>query len=241
MTRNRVIAAIIALFLIGGGGVYAAYTQILQGDSAPALSLPDASATGGSGTAVLPPTLTAATAVGEWTIGSGSQAGYRVREQLASLSAESDAVGRTDKVTGSATVAAAGSSVQVTKATITVDTTSIASDKSQRDDHLRDQGLETDTYKTATFTLTSPLDVPANAFTGIVVDVTLHGDLTLHGVTRTVDIPAKAQVSGNDIDVSGSISFPLSDYSMTAPNVGGFIISIEDHGALEFLITLQHS
>jgi polyisoprenoid-binding protein YceI len=241
MTRNRVIAAIVVLFLIGGGGLYFAYTQVLQGDSTPALTLPAATAAAGSSAAVVAPTLTAATAAGDWTVATGSQAGYRVREQLAGVSAESDAVGRTDKVTGTATVAASGSSVQVTKASLTVDTTSIASDKSQRDDRLRNQGLETDNFKTATFTLTTPVDVPADAFNGSIVDVTLHGDLTLHGVTKTVDIPAKAQISGNQIDVSGSIDFPFSDYSMTAPNVGGFILSVEDHGALEFLLVLQHA
>ena len=38
----------------------------------------------------------------------GSEAGYRVREQLANLPAESDAVGRTSDVTGSITLEAAG-------------------------------------------------------------------------------------------------------------------------------------
>ena len=41
---------------------------------------------------------------GTWTVTGGSQAGYRVREQLANLPAESDAVGRTSDVTGSITI-----------------------------------------------------------------------------------------------------------------------------------------
>ena len=43
------------------------------------------------------------------------------------------------------------------------------------------------------------------------------------------------------VSVAGSISFPLTDYSITAPNVGGFIVSIEDHGALEFAIDFTKS
>ena len=38
---------------------------------------------------------------GTWTVATGTEAGYRVRERLANLDAESDAVGRTKDVTGS--------------------------------------------------------------------------------------------------------------------------------------------
>ena len=66
--------------------------------------------------------------------------------------------------------------------------------------------------------------------------MTLTGDLTLHGVTKTVDIPAQAQIHGGQIQIQGSTNFPLSDYGMVAPNIGGFILSIADQGALEFLV-----
>ena len=51
---------------------------------------------------------------GEWTVGAGSVAGYRVREQLANLPAESDAVGRTEDVSGSITSSEAGDGAQLT-------------------------------------------------------------------------------------------------------------------------------
>lgn len=247
MTRSRLVAALVVLVLAGGIGAYVLYDQVLSGDSTPALTLPSvapsasADASAGSsadpGATITTSDLTAATAVGDWTIASG-EAGYRVREQLASLSAESDAVGRTTDVTGTATVAAAGDSVQLSAATIVVDTTTITSDEDRRDNRLRNEGLQTNDFPTATFTLTSPVDVPATAFAGEVVELTLHGDLTLHGVTKSVDIPAKAQVSGSQIQVQGSITFPLSDFDIVAPNIGGFIVSIADEGALEFLVTL---
>ncbi len=34
----------------------------------------------------------------------------------------------------------------------------------------------------------------------------------------------------------GAITFPLADFDIVAPNIGGFIISIADDGALEFLV-----
>lgn len=244
MTRSRVlIAATLVVVAVVVGG-YIAYDQVLRGDSVAALALPSASpapsdsaaATASSGSSAAPAASTGDVA-GTWNVASGSQAGYRVREQLANLPAESDAVGRTDQVSGSITLTTSGGTTTLTTATITVDTTSITSDKSQRDNRLRSQGLETDRYPTATFTLSAPVEIPAAALAGTATDVTLTGDLTLHGVTKSVQIPAQAQLVNAAIQVAGSVTFPLSDYSITAPNVGGIIVSIADQGTLEFLVT----
>jgi polyisoprenoid-binding protein YceI len=174
-------------------------------------------------------------------VASDSVAGYRVREQLANLPAESDAVGRTNQISGSITVEGSGDSATLSAGTLTVDTTSIASDKQMRDNRLRREGLQTDSFPTATFTLTAPVEVPAEALAGTASDVTLTGDLTLHGVTKSVSIPAKARLVDGVISVAGSLTFPLSDYSITAPNIGGFIVSIADTGTLEFLVNFTKS
>ena len=234
MPRSRVLIILVAIVVAIGVGGFILYDQVLRGDSAAALGLPAAS--NDPAASGVPAASFDGTVAGTWNVGSGSVAGYRVREQLASLSAESDAVGRTDAVTGSITIETSGSTNTLTAASLTVDTTSITSDKPQRDNRLRNEGLQTDTYPTATFTLTKPVEIPAAALSGTASDVTLTGDLTIHGVKKSVDIPAKAQLVDGTIQVAGSISFPLSDYGMTAPNIGGFIISIADTGTLEFLV-----
>lgn len=234
MPRSRVLIILVAIVVAIGVGGFILYDQVLRGDSAAALGLPTAS--NDPAASGVPAASFDGIVAGTWNVGSGSVAGYRVREQLASLSAESDAVGRTDAVTGSITIATSGSTNTLTAASLTVDTTSITSDKPQRDNRLRNEGLQTDTYPTATFTLTKPVEIPAAALSGTASDVTLTGDLTIHGVKKSVDIPAKAQLVDGTIQVAGSISFPLSDYGMTAPNIGGFIISIADTGTLEFLV-----
>ena len=252
MTRTRTIAlALVAVAAIAVGGVIA-YDQVLRGDSVAALALPTASPSSDAGTA---PTLapassepsagtstdpaTAGAVAGEWTVGTGSVAGYRVREQLANLSAESDAIGRTDDVTGSISVEGDGDEAQLIAGNLTVDTTTIRSDEGRRDNRLRNEGLQTDQFPTATFTVTQPVEVPAAALAGTPTDVTLIGDLTLHGVTKSVEIPAQAQLADGRIQVAGSLTFPLSDFDISPPNVGGFILSIADEGALEFLVTFE--
>ncbi len=105
-----------------------------------------------------------------------------------------------------------------------------------RDNRLRTEGLQTDTFKDASFTLTKPVEIPAAALAGTATKLTLTGDLTLHGVTKSVAIPAEARLVDGEIQVLGSLGFPLSDYSIVAPNIGGFIVSIADNGTLEFQV-----
>lgn len=249
-SRSRSVAAVAGLLVAVGALVL--YDQVLRGDNAAPLALPTASAAPGDSaspaTSPQPaassdpaPTAAGGDVAGTWTVGSDSQAGYRVREELAGIGAESDAVGRTDQVTGSITLETNGAAVTLTAGDLTVDTTSITSDESRRDNRLRTDGMQTDMFPTATFTLTQPVDIPAAAIGGAPADLTLVGDLTLHGVTKAVEIPAQAQLVDGTIQVAGSVTFPLADYSIVAPNVGGFIISIADSGALEFLVNFSKS
>jgi polyisoprenoid-binding protein YceI len=254
-SRPALIVAVVVLLVALGVGA-AAWALFLSGDNVAPLSLPrlgpgassgSAAATpaGGSGSiASLPPAsaamLDAASIPGTWSIAADSVVGYRVRERLASLSADSDAVGRTNAITGSATNASSGSTLSVTTAEFSVDMTSIKSDRQMRDNRLRNDGIQTDSFPTSTFKLTASVVLPSGAIAGTAVDVTLHGDLTLHGVTKAVDIPAKAQVNGSLIQVLGTLSFPFSDYSINAPNIGGFV-AVEDHGTLEFQVNLAKS
>jgi polyisoprenoid-binding protein YceI len=246
VTRPRlIILAVLAVVAIAVGG-FIAYDQVLRGDAVEALTLPAsspaASATAERSTAAPASSGEPATTTGvagPWNVTTGSQAGYRVRERLANLPAESDAIGRTEDVTGSITVEANGDGARLTGGTLTVDTTTITSDESRRDNRLRSEGLQTDQFPTATFTLTQPVDVPGAALQGTTTDITLIGDLTLHGVTKSVEIPAQAQLVGDTVQVAGSVTFPLSDFQISPPNVGGFILSIAEEGTLEFLVTFS--
>ncbi len=254
MSRSTLTALVVVAIVAVGIGGYLAYDTFLRGDAVPALALPSSSPEAGASTepsteASTEPSAAASDATdpsasadagsgdlaGVWTV-AAAEAGYRVREQLANLPAESDAVGRTDAVTGSITLAGDGDAVQLTEGSLEVDTTTIASDEGRRDNRMRSEGLETDAFPTATFVITQPLDVPAAALAGTATDITLVGDLTLHGVTQSVEIPAQAQLVDGQVQVAGSYTFPLSDFDIVAPNVGGFIVSIADEGALEFLV-----
>lgn len=179
-------------------------------------------------------------AAGSWTVAKNSVAGYRVREQLAFVGAPSDAVGRTSSITGSMSLAQTATGSVVSAATFTVDVSTLTSDRSMRDQRIHSIGLQSDRYPTATFKLTSPITVPASASNGQPFQVPAQGDLTIHGTTQSVTIPMTAKLSGSQIEVAGSITFPFSQFGMTPPSIGGFV-SVQNNATMEFQLFFQRA
>src|ERR1700682_5108429 len=230
--RRTLIAAVVAgALILGAAGVGVLYFVVFAGSSPRklALSSPTPSPSGSA---------TASTAgAGTWTVGSGSVAGYRVREQLASLAAPSDAVGRTSAITGTLTLTQAASGYTVAASGFTVDVSKLTSDQSRRDQRIHSQGLESDRYPTATFKLTSPIALSADATSGQTIHVSATGDLTIHGVTKSVTIPIDARLTGSKIELVGSITFPFSQFAMTPPSIGGFV-TVQNNATMEFQLLM---
>jgi polyisoprenoid-binding protein YceI len=232
--RRPLIAAIVTGGLaLGAAGLAVLYFVVFAGSSPQKLALSSPTPSGAGSTASPAST----PAAGTWSVTSGSQAGYRVREQLASLAAPSDAVGRTSAVTGTVTMAQSASGDSVAAASVTVDVSKLSSDQSRRDQRIHSQGLESDRYPTATFQLTAPIALPATAASGQAINVSATGTLTVHGVTKTVTIPIAARLTGSKIELVGSITFPFSQFGMTPPSIGGFV-SVQDNATMEFQILL---
>jgi len=179
------------------------------------------------------------TLAGEWSIAEGV-AGYRVREAFLQQSADSDAVGRTDKVSGTISLAFDGGLLVAGSGSFEVDMTTLASDRGQRDGALRGRGLETDRFPTSTFRLTAPVTLPAGIAEGQDVSLSLAGDLGLHGVTKAVEIAARARLEADGrVVVAGSLPIVFADFGIEAPSVAG-LIAVQDHGTLEFRIVLAN-
>jgi polyisoprenoid-binding protein YceI len=241
MTRKaRWVAGItIAVVLVVGGAGFALW-QVFGGDAPPPVALTSlapsssASASASSGAdSGTDGTWTIDDATGSLADGSSTYAGYRIEEQFSGIGANT-VVGRTQNVTGSMTI----HGTAITALDVTVDMTSLQSDKEQRDNSLRERGLETDRFPTATFTLTQPIDVGEQPKDGQTIDVTAVGDLTLHGVTKQVSVPIQAVMSGGEIQAVASLDVALADYAIDPPT-GFLVLSIADTGTLELHLLFQ--
>ena len=166
-----------------------------------------------------------------YTTATGTFAGFRVNEDLSGVGSTT-AVGRTNAVTGSMTIA----DKKITAAKFTVDLTAIKTDREMRDQRVQDT-LDTSQFPDATFTLTQPITLPSNAQSGASITVKATGKLTIHGVTKTVAIPLQAKLKGSTVVVVGSIDLAFSDYGIETPSAP-IVLSLDDHATMEFQLLL---
>ncbi len=168
---------------------------------------------------------------GNWTATQESQFGYRVEEVLAGVN--TTAVGRSNQLTGSMTVD--GTTVPAVDMEVQVAT--ITSDESKRDENFRGSVMNTSEFPTATFHLTTPIELGSIPAEGQQITATATGDLTLHGVTNPVTFDVTAQASGGKIGVLGSIPILFTDYGIQNPSYGP--VKTHDDGLLEFVLVFE--
>jgi polyisoprenoid-binding protein YceI len=228
MNRTRILP-LVALLLIGlvAGGYY----FLVREDTATKASLGNAplvNVTTTSGAA-------ADSADGTWTVVPGANVfgGYRIHKVLAGV--DQEVTGRSPNITGSLTMS--GSLLET--ATFELDMKALDSGQSLRDQRMTSEGLETNTFPTATLAVSKPFTLPSTPKQGETVDATVPGELTLHGVTKAVQLTVQARWNGPTLDITASAPIALADYSIAVPAVPG--ATVADAGVLEAQIALARS
>jgi len=171
---------------------------------------------------------------GTWKAGSGSQVGYRVQEVL--FGQAHTAVGRSSSVTGQMMI----TGKTVTAAGFTVKMITIHTNSSQRDAQFDGRIMDVAAYPTGSFTLTKPIDLAPLPARGAVTTYTATGNLKLHGQTRSVTFPLKAERTASGIEVAGSIPVLFSKWDIPNPSFTGFVTT-QNHGILEFLLDFRQA
>lgn len=166
---------------------------------------------------------------------------YRVRETLAGVTFESDAVGTTESITGSLIILPDGSIGSGSK--ITLDLTTLKSDQAFRDMYLGMVTLETKNFPTLDFVpkqingLDGPLpslDVPQP------IGFTMVGDVTLKGITKETTWNVVGVLNGTTVSGRATTTVLFSDFALTKPAIP-FLASIADEIQLEIEFTAKRS
>jgi polyisoprenoid-binding protein YceI len=236
-----IIVAAAVVIVAGVAGPYA-YIHLLSKKAPAQLSLtpsatPSSASAAPSSAASATPAAQAAgssTLDGTWTVGSGSEVQYRVKEVL--LGQSQTAVGVSHSVTGRLVIGHAAATV----ATFSVPMQTIKSDKSQRDAQFDGRIMDVASYPTGTFTLTRPISLAPLPASGTARTYTAIGLLNLHGQSHSVSFTLQAERAGTAIKVAGQINVPFAGWGISNPSFGGFVTT-EDHGVLEFLLVFGHS
>lgn len=237
-TTKIIIGAVVAVVVLAFGGTWL-YINVIKDDAPEKLTLDDTSAASDSTTTTEAATGGETTTTdaggeapatgdgidGEWTATGDSVVGYRAKEVL--FGQDTEGVGRTSSVTGALTIA--GTSVD--SASFEVDMTSLKSDESNRDNQFNGRIMETSTYPTATFELSSPIDLGSVPADGVEVTAKATGKLTLKDQTKDVELDITAKRDGSTISVLTSYTITFSDWGIDDPSFGP--AQVEDNALLE--------
>lgn len=171
---------------------------------------------------------------GTWLVEAGDATfvGYRVDEVLSGV--DFTAVGRTPTVSG--VLEAEGTTI--TSVEILADLRDLASDNGARDSQMKVQALESDTFPDGIFTLTSPIELGAIPAAGETMTVIATGDLTIHGVTKSVEIELEGAAQDTRLVVVGSLSVSLAEFEIDTPEAP-IVASVEDAAIVEFSLVLS--
>ncbi len=243
--RLTILAAIGALLL--GACASAVPTTPAPAVAAPTLAAPTQAApavaapTQAAATAAIPAsggTVTPASGSVTFKVVSGSTADYRVREQLAHLSLPSDAVGKTNAISGQITILPDGA-VDSHNSKFTVDVSTLVSDQARRDGFVSQNILQTGQYPQAVFVPTRISGLNGIPQPGNQVSFQLAGDLTVRNVTKPVtwDVTG-AMNNDNTANAQATTNFTFGDFNLSQPQVP-VVLSVVDKITLEVNLQLQ--
>ena len=90
---------------------------------------------------------------------------------------------------------------------------------------LREIVLQPDTYPDIVFQSTS---VTGKATGNNQYDLQIRGDLTLHGVTKSITIPTRVNVSTNELRATGEFSISRDDFKVKATSAAHGMVRVRD-------------
>ncbi len=172
------------------------------------------------------------TDIGSFSDFTSTWVGYRVQEVLGNGIGSATAVGRTPLVVGS--VVLTDDAIEAVE--VTADLRGLRSDKVYRDGKVR-SSLHTDDHPTATFALLGPVTLGDLDGDGVSVDAVVPGTITINGMTGPVEVTLAATLVGDVVTVVGSFPIVFADHGIEAPGAS-IVVSVEDHGIVEFQLFL---
>ncbi len=189
-----------------------------------------------SGPIILSPTATGATTTAATSTSSSNMqtfqivpaqttASYSVYENLIFQNKpNNDAVGTTHSVQGSFHIQT-GTSPLVAAMNVKVDLSTLQTDSQMRDNYVRQNTLQTNTYPYATFVSVSTQGLPTSYNDGQTVHFQLTGNLTMHGKTNKEVFDVQGKVVGTTITGKATSTIYMTDFGIQPPNLANIAIS----------------
>ena len=165
------------------------------------------------------------------TLTEGSEALYRINEQLARRDLPNDAVGTTSDIEGQIVFSADGT-VDAELSKITVGVRSLQSDSGRRDSYIQRNSLESNQYPEVTLAVTELRGLSWPLPTSGESTFEMVGDLTIRDQTRSVTWETTATFTEGGVEGLAKTVVTFDQYGMTKPRVA-IVLSVVDEIRLE--------
>src|SRR5262245_12580585 len=155
-----------------------------------------------------------------------TEASYEVQEKFLNRNLPNMAIGKTHSVEGEFQFSLNGKPTgQVTK--FTVDLRTLTSDQSRRDNRIRRQWLESETYPFAEFVSSEAQNLPASYTEGQEVSFKLVGNLTIREITHPVTFDVTGKLVGDTVTGTATAQIMMKDFGFDPPSVAG-MLTVQD-------------
>ena len=165
-----------------------------------------------------------------------SEATYVAREKLASLPLSSNAVGKTQAVSGDIFLTTQGLASEQPSA-FRVDLGTLASDESRRDNYIKQNTLETDTFPFAEFVIEEVQGFPVDYTEGTEVPLTLTGRMTIRETELPLTFEVKVRQSGDTLTAVADTRFNMTDFGLDPPQLA--FVNVEDGVQLQVVLVAR--
>jgi polyisoprenoid-binding protein YceI len=153
-----------------------------------------------------------------------SEATYQVQEEFFNRPVNIlNPIGRTNAIEGEFQLTISGNQVQLADNQFIVDLRTLTTDEARRDERIRNQWLESNTYPWAEFKATAIQDFPADAAEGQDVSFKLTGDMTIREITKPQTFAVTARLDGDIFTGTATTYLLMQDYGFEPPSIGGML------------------
>lgn len=152
-----------------------------------------------------------------------SEAGYEVREHIFRFPSPQTTIGVSKALEGEFQLSFKHGNPVIEKSVLKVDLRKLTSDQSRRDQYIRENNLESNTFPFAEFAVTGVDGFPADAAEGKELRFKVTGNMKIHDATKPLTFDVRAVLSGDTLTGTGTTFLLMKDFGFDAPDIAGLL------------------
>ena len=139
-----------------------------------------------------------------------------------------EVVGSTQEISGEFHLVLNEDKSEFVSGQFTVDISTLATTRDQRDEWIRENALESNKYPLAVFTATAVEGAPTSYTDGEEVPFKLLGELSVRDITQPVTFDVTATLDGDTVRAVATTAMKISDFGFEPPNFANTLTVADD-------------